>query len=90
MARYTISSEVLNALNVYHIEAISECLFLQVSETGVVYVIKASVAEDLQQGLVINSNDEVLASKDKVPSLVQCISNSESLALDRAYRDSAE
>ena len=51
-------------------EAIPQGLLLEVPESGVADVVQRSVAEYLQEWLVVNRNGEVFASKDEMPRFV--------------------
>ncbi len=57
-------------------KAISECPFFQIPESAVWDLMQWVVTKDFQVGLVIHSDDEIIAAKDKVSSPVQGISHS--------------
>ena len=57
-------------------------LLLQVADSCIGNVRQSPVAEDFDQGLVINSDVQVCASEDKVSASLECLSDSECLPLD--------
>ena len=82
MAGYGISWLVPNARDVYHSESITQGLLLEVTESSVWNVLEGSVTEHLEQGLVIHSNSQVTAAKDKESGFVEGISDDEGLPLN--------
>ena len=75
MAGYGISCFVPNTRDVYHSESITQGLLLEVAESSVWNVLEGSITERLEQGLVIHSNSQVTAAKDKESGFVKGIGN---------------
>ena len=67
----------------YHVEAITQCLLLQVPDTGVRDSIKGPIPEYPQQWFVIHSNDQVGTAKYEESCLVQCIGYCKGFTLNR-------
>lgn len=82
MAGYGISCFVPNAQDVYHSESITQGLLLEVTESSIWNVLEGSITQHLEQGLVIHSNSQVTAAKDKESRFVKGIGDSEGLPLN--------
>ena len=71
-----------NARDVYHSESITQGLLLEVTESRIWNVLEGSITEHLEQGLVIHSNSQVTATKDKESGFVKGIGDGEGLPLN--------
>jgi hypothetical protein len=62
MTRDAIGSPVFYPWDMDHAEAIAECLLFEIPESWVGYLVEASVTEEFQKGLVIDGDNQVLAT----------------------------
>ena len=77
MVGYGISCFLPNARDVYYPESITQGLLLEVTESSIWNVLELSITEHLEQGLVIHSNGQVTAAKDKESGFVKGVGNGE-------------
>ncbi len=75
-----IAGEVSHARDVHHPEPIPQGLLFEISETWIGYVLEATIAEELQQRLVVDCDG---APEDKMSGLVWGIGHGEGFALHR-------
>ena len=73
---------MLNARDVYHSESVLQGLLPEVTESSVWNVLEGSITEHLEHGLVIHSNSQVTAAKDKESGFVKGIGDGEGLPLN--------
>ena len=75
MARESIAGTILPAWDVDDRELVAQRFFFKVSQARVGYVIQVAVPEHLKERLMVDCDDEVGASDDKVSGFVQTLDN---------------
>ena len=80
--REGVGCAVAHTRDVDHLEGVLEGFLLQIAESCIGDVGQRSVAEDLDQRLVVHGDIEVRAPQYEVATLLQCPGHCESLALD--------
>ena len=71
-----ITGTVTSHRDVSHSETVPERFLFKVSEAWVRGVVKVTVAEDFQEGLVVNCKDQLVTPNDGMLGLIQGVYNS--------------
>ena len=73
---------MLYTSNVNHLESITERFFFEVTQ-AIVWDVQRSVFKHVEEGFVIDCNQEVVASKDKMPGVFERVDHSQCFPFNR-------